>query len=72
MRIRIRKTDKSEMTYNEAVALVALNESPGDPEAFQLDHVASLVGVSLVADVFGITPEKFAKAIIKFRKKELK
>lgn len=59
----------SKLTYREAIELVALNESPGDDEAFDLEHVSRLIGVVLVADVYGVKPEVFAKAVIRYRKK---
>lgn len=69
---RINPSAKSVMTYRQAVALVALNESPGDvpPDGWtMLEHVSSLVGVALVADIYGVTQEQFARAVIRYRRK---
>lgn len=62
------KTDKSTMTYEEAVAHVSFNEGDGDDERLKLDHVSSLVSVCIVADIFGVSAETFARAIIKYRR----
>ena len=64
-------------SYREAVEIVALNESSGDDDCLpkgitRLQHIASLVSVAIVADIYQVTPEKFARAIIRFRNKNMK
>ena len=64
------KNSRSLLTLQEAAELVARNDGDGDDERLQLDHVSSLVCVCLAAIIFGVTPEQFARRVIKYRKQE--
>lgn len=57
--------------YLDMVDAIAMNDGSGDPEAFQLAHVASTVSVVLTASVFGKTTKQVARAVIRVRRKEL-
>jgi len=54
--------------YLDMVDAIANNDGPGDPEARELAHVASVVSVVLAASVFGKTPTQVARAVIRVRR----
>ncbi len=53
-------------SYREGVAWIGHNDEPdeNDPEIVQ-----GLISVLLLADLFGVEPEKVAKDVLAFRKK---
>lgn len=59
-------------SYRHAVELIALNDGAGDGEAFDVDHVASLVSTCLMADLFDKQPEDVAKDVVRYREKAFK
>jgi hypothetical protein len=55
--------------YSLAVAWIAGNDGNGDEERLEEEHVAGMVTVLLVADLYRKTPEQVAKAIVRLRRK---
>lgn len=55
-------------SYRAAVQWVALNDSAGEDTALKVSEVSELITVVLVADIFGVEPEKVARAVIRVRK----
>lgn len=51
-------------SYRHAVELVAFNDEPGDSDALDIDTVAHLVSVNLMADLFGISVYRFAGDVV--------
>jgi len=56
-------------SYRDAVQWIAWNDENGD-ETYRLDPeaVGDYVSSAIVADLFGITTEKVAKDVIRYRK----
>lgn len=52
-------------TYRDAIQWIAANDNPGDAEP--LEAVAAYLTVALVADLFGVTPDRVAADVIKAR-----
>ena len=55
--------------YAKAVEWIALNDDPGCDHCHDLDTVANMISVSLVADVFNKYHKQVANDIIKLRLK---
>ncbi len=55
------------MSIREAVAWIADNDEPGNPEAFNAWAVSSLVTVNLIAELSGNEPFDIARRVIKVR-----
>lgn len=56
-------------SYREAVAWVAENDSGGSADALEPTVVSELVTACLVADLFGVEPERVGQDVVKYRKK---
>ncbi len=54
-------------SYRDGIAWIALND---DPEDRNPDQIALMISVLLLADLFGIEPEKVAADVIAFRNKQ--
>ncbi len=52
-------------SYRFGVRWIAWNDNPGDNESEEI--LAGYPSVALLADLFGVTPERVAKDICKFR-----
>jgi hypothetical protein len=50
-------------SYREAVEWIAGNDEPSNPD------VEELLSVALIADIFGTTPERVARDVLRFRAK---
>lgn len=59
-------------SYRAAVAWIANNDSPGDSPGDNdpAEIIAGLVTVCLVADLFGVSNERVAADVIRYREKE--
>lgn len=57
-------------SYRNAVALIALNDGPGEPWARDVEQVAGMMSVTLVADLFGVTEERVARDVVACRERE--
>jgi hypothetical protein len=55
-------------SYRFAVEWIALND---DAVEMDSEEVAASISVALVADLFGVDPEKVAADVIRFREKHL-
>lgn len=58
--------------YRFAVEWIALNDESGGPEALDVEFVQSYITTGLVADLFGVTQERVAKDVVRYRKKHAK
>lgn len=56
-------------TYRQAIVWIALNDDPGSSNSMKVSSVKTLISVQLIADLFGKTHEKVARAVIRYRKK---
>lgn len=54
----------------DAIEWIALNDSPGDPDANDVEAVSGLVSVLMVADLWKKTPEQIARRVIGLRQVE--
>ncbi len=59
-------------SYRQAVAWVAENDAAGEEDALDADSVSGLTTTCLVADLFGVEPEKVAKAVVRYRQRTQK
>jgi len=61
-------------SYKEAIAWIAQNDDPGSDllGRINLDYelIEGQISVGLIADIFGVTTDKVARDVIKFRQKE--
>lgn len=57
-------------SIRDAVEWIAMNDSPADNDAMDVDAVAGLTTVCLVADIFGLAREEIARRVIAVRRKE--
>ena len=55
-------------SYREAIQWVADNDGSGDAERLDLEEVSYLVSSLLVADLFGVDPERVGRDVIRKRK----
>lgn len=58
-------------TYRQAVAWIALNDSPVDDDALDVEAVHAQLVVGFVADLFGVEQEKVAADVVKYRQKKV-
>lgn len=58
-----------ELSYQTATEWIALNDGPGDEDAYKVGAVACTIPVMLIADVFGKSPRTVATEVVKLRKK---
>lgn len=58
-------------SYREGIAWIAMNDDPDSSDAYDLEQLSGLISVLLLADLFGVDPEKVAKDVIKHRRKHL-
>lgn len=56
-------------SYREAIVYIALNIDPGDDDALNAEVVATYIPCALVAELFGIEPERVGKDVVKYREK---
>lgn len=55
-------------SYREAVYWIAWNDDPADgPDT---ERIAAYVTAGLIADIFGVEPEKVARDVARCRRKE--
>lgn len=54
-------------SYKDAIAWIAENDSAGDIDALTPDTVHMLVSAVLVADIFGVDPDKIGKDVVRYR-----
>jgi hypothetical protein len=54
-------------SYRAAVDWIARNDSNGDPDADDPEVVAYLVTSLLVADIFGVAPERVGADVVRKR-----
>lgn len=54
-------------SYREAVTWIAENDSTADSDANDPDVVGYLVSSVLVADIFGVEPEKVGRDVVRKR-----
>jgi hypothetical protein len=59
-------------SYREAIAHIALNDSPGDSDAQNAEVIEGLITVGLVADLFGVDHRKVARDVVNYRVKREK
>jgi hypothetical protein len=55
-------------SYRAGVAWIAENESAGSADALVPDQVAYLVPSLLLADLFGVEPERVGRDVVRYRK----
>lgn len=55
-------------TYGSAVLWIALNDETAETDA---ERIAQLISVVLVADIFGVEPERVARDVLERRAAEL-
>lgn len=53
-------------SYREAVAWIAMNDEPTEDD---LNEVAEAITVCLIADIFGVFPDRVAGDVLRYRKK---
>lgn len=58
---------KPKLTLDEAIALVALNDEPGEMRA---EEIKGYMSVVVVADIYGLTALGVARKIAAYRRKE--
>jgi hypothetical protein len=68
---QLRKALVARPSYREAVAWVALNDNPGGDDASDVESIKSYLTVAMGADLFGITPERFAASVVAYREEEV-
>jgi hypothetical protein len=49
--------------------LIAMNDNPGDVERLEAATLETYLSVSLIADLFGVTPARVARDVCKARQK---
>ena len=54
-------------SYKDAIDWIAHNDGAGDDEALDVDSVSYLVTSVLIADIFGVTPERVGKNVVERR-----
>lgn len=56
-------------SYRQGIAWIAVNESDGSEDRLQPEVVAYLVPSLLLADLFGVEPERVGEDIVRYRKR---
>lgn len=56
-------------SYKFGVGWIALNDDPGSHDALDVDSVAGYISTALLADLFGLDPERVARDIVKYRER---
>lgn len=56
-------------SYKAAIAWVAENDSAADADSLDPVVVSELITAQLVADIFGVPPEKVGRDVVRYRKK---
>lgn len=56
-------------SYRYAVAWIAENDSAGDADSLDPVAVSELITAQLVADIFGVSPEKVGRDIVRYRER---
>jgi hypothetical protein len=59
-------------SYREAIAHIALNDNPGDPDALDAEAIEGTISVGLVADLFGVDRSNVARGVVNYRVKREK
>ena len=54
-------------SYRDAVAWIAYNDGEGDYDARSVAYVQGMISTLLVADLFGVEPERVARDVVRLR-----
>lgn len=59
-------------SYRFGVAWIALNDEVGSEDALNEEVVASYISSALLADLFGVLPQRVARDVIRYRRQQAK
>jgi hypothetical protein len=59
-------------SYRHAIAWIAENDSAADDGAFDPRHASELVSSVLIADIFGVDPDRVGRDVVRYRKRTVR
>jgi hypothetical protein len=57
-------------SYRQAVAWIALNDNPGDPDAQDAETIGGFLTVGFAADLFDVDQKRVAADVVAYRQAE--